>query len=277
MAGLTGRGTTKSRGRKDERDKFYTKPEVAGHCIDFAGTDGYDLIIEPSAGAGAFSGQIPGCLALDIRPEAAGIREQNWLDFEETRVAGRRVLVIGNPPFGQQNNLAVAFMNHAARFADVVAFVLPISFKKASVQARLDPHLHLARELAIPSASFTVGGRSYAVGVVFQVWEWRPESRLGPERRLVSPHFRFVDRAEADLRIGRVGGNAGRASRDLTGSAQSNYFVKVDRDVEVEEFAALVNGLTFPSSMFGVGPRTISKDELVREIDGALEARPLAA
>ena len=47
-------------------DKYYTPKELAKHCIDtFWRTyfDGITEIIEPSAGNGAFSLQIPNCIA----------------------------------------------------------------------------------------------------------------------------------------------------------------------------------------------------------------------
>ena len=56
-----------------ELDKFYTKDEVATECISLVpDISSYDLIIEPSAGNGAFSRQIK-CLAFDIMPECEGI------------------------------------------------------------------------------------------------------------------------------------------------------------------------------------------------------------
>ena len=264
-------GTTKSRGRKSVNDQFFTKPEVAKACIDFVGLEGYDLIIEPSAGNGSFSSQMPGCLALDLVPGDTSIVQQDWFAYNCLRDPERRVLVIGNPPFGQQNSLAVAFINHAAKFADTIAFILPISFKKRSVRRRLDAHLHRVHELALPASSFTLEGADYSVPVVFQVWEWRTTVREQVIRRLSSPYFHFVAQSQQpDLRIQRVGGNAGKASLRLDVAAASNYFIKIDAPISLAEFIEYVNGLHFPGRDFGVGPRTISKDELIEVFEANL-------
>jgi len=37
--------------------------------------------------------------------------------------------VIGNPPFGYRACLALAFVNHAARFADYIVMILPMGFQ----------------------------------------------------------------------------------------------------------------------------------------------------
>lgn len=264
-------GTTKSRGRKSSSDKFYTKPEIALRCIELVGIENFDQIIEPGAGSGSFSKQIPGCQAYDLYPEDPSVVEQDWFEYRQERVVGSRVLVIGNPPFGQQNTLAVRFINHAAAFADTVAFILPISFKKYSVQNRLDRHLHRVKEWILPANSFTLEGVDYDVPAVFQVWAWRRDERERQERRMTSPHFHFVGKDEQpDVRVQRVGGNAGVASTDMTKSAASNYFIKIDMAMSVDEFIAYVNQLTFPGRDFGVGPRTISKDEFVRVFEAGL-------
>ena len=130
--------TTKSLGQKDKLDKFYTKKEVASICISQLNLDNYDVIIEPSAGSGNFSSQIEGCIAYDIAPEHPDIIQQDFLTLEiDENIKDKKILVIGNPPFGVQNNLAIAFFNRSAEFADTIAFILPKSFRKQSVQNRL--------------------------------------------------------------------------------------------------------------------------------------------
>lgn len=265
------KGTTKSLGRKSVSDKFHTKPEIAGQCIELIDPSKYDVVIEPSAGAGSFSKQIPGVLAMDIDPEDPTITKRDWFSYTRPRHDGERVLVIGNPPFGQQSTQAVRFINHAAQFADVIAFVLPLSFKKWSVRNRLDKHLHQILEESMPSNAFTLNGRDYHVPSVFQAWEWREELRSASPRRLVSDYFHFVSPAGSpDVRIARVGGRAGKASRDLAGAAASNYFIRLGITIDVDDFVAYVNSLTFPGREFGVGPRTLSKDELIQVFEDNL-------
>ena len=266
-----GKGATKSQGQKHSADKFYTKPEIAQLCLDSipGGLDQYATSIEPSAGGGSFSSLVPGCLALDLRPEAEGIIEQDWLTYQRERNADplNKVLVFGNPPFGQQNSLAVKFINHAALFADTVAFILPLSFKKPSVQNRLHANLHLVFEMDLPKKAFELEGEDYAVPCVFQVWQYDATRKRNKHVTVAPLGFSFVTRESSpDLSVQRVGGRAGHASSEWhEKSLQSHYFVKLDTVLTKDVLEALIakfNAAPFPSRDHSVGPRSISKGDV---------------
>lgn len=273
------KGTTKSQGQKHSSDKFYTKPEIAQLCLNSipGGVEQYAVSIEPSAGGGSFSSLIPGCIALDLHPEAEGILEQDWLTYQRERNENpsEKVLVFGNPPFGQQNSLAVKFINHASLFADAVAFVLPLSFKKPSVQNRLNPNLHLAFEMDLPKKAFTLKGEDYAVPCVFQVWEY-DTTRKRDKHVTTSPQgFSFVSRtANPDFSVQRVGGRAGFASSQWQEkSLQSHYFIKLDAVLTSKDLEALIakfNASPFPSRDHSVGPRSISKGDVAEVLNNIL-------
>jgi len=110
-----------------ELDKFYTPKQVAKDCIDTFWRTCFDIteIIEPSAGNGAFSLQIPNCIAYDLQPEHESITKQDFLKLDLPYKQGR--LIIGNPPFGDRNNLARSFYKKATELCDAIAFILPIS------------------------------------------------------------------------------------------------------------------------------------------------------
>jgi predicted RNA methylase len=108
-------------------DKYYTDKALAKHCIDTALSklQGVTEIIEPSAGNGSFSLQIPNCIAYDIAPEHDTIIQQDFLSLGLEYKKGR--LIIGNPPFGTSNTMSVKFFKKAITLGDYVAFILPIS------------------------------------------------------------------------------------------------------------------------------------------------------
>jgi len=110
-----------------ELDKFYTPKETAKQCIDLFFEVFTDIteIIEPSAGNGSFSLQIPNCIAYDLEPEHESIKKQDFLKLELPYKNGRAF--IGNPPFGDRNNLARSFYKHACKMGDMIGFILPIS------------------------------------------------------------------------------------------------------------------------------------------------------
>lgn len=110
-------------------DKFYTPIELAKYCInktyEIIGRENITEIIEPSAGCGNFSNQIPNCIAYDIEPEGENIIKQDFLQLELPYKEGR--LIIGNPPYGHRGNLAFSFYNHSIQMAEYIAFILPAS------------------------------------------------------------------------------------------------------------------------------------------------------
>ena len=110
-----------------ELDKFYTPKETAKKCIDIFWKTFFDVteIIEPSAGNGSFSLQIPNCIAYDLEPEHESIIKQDFLELELPYKKGRAF--IGNPPFGDSNNLSRSFYKHACKMSDYIGFILPIS------------------------------------------------------------------------------------------------------------------------------------------------------
>jgi len=111
---------------KIELDKYYTPNEIAKYCISIVN----DLnlqpseIIEPSAGSGSFSLQIPNCVAYDIKPEHPSIIQKDFFDLILEYKKGR--LFIGNPPFGKGTVLSNKFTRRCFEFGDYVAFILPI-------------------------------------------------------------------------------------------------------------------------------------------------------
>ena len=172
---------TKQKVRKEGLDKYYTLPECSKKCIDktceLYDITRWDLIIEPSAGNGSFFLQIPSDkkIGIDILPEDENIIKQDFLDYyppENKEI----ILVIGNPPFGRVSSLAIKFFNHSAKWATVIAFIIPRTFRKISVQNRLDDRFHLVYDEEIPNkpCCFTP---EMSVKCCFQIWEKKENKR----------------------------------------------------------------------------------------------------
>lgn len=111
-------------------DKYYTPDNIAKYIIDktheIIGENNISEYIEPSAGNGVFLKYLPNnTIAYDIEPEGDNIIEQDFLQLELNYKQGR--VIIGNPPFGDRNNLARKFCNKSFEIAEYVAFILPIS------------------------------------------------------------------------------------------------------------------------------------------------------
>ena len=274
------KGITKGKGNKHKLDKFYTKDEVANRLLGLLDLTDYDAIIEPSAGGGAFSRQLGGynLYSYDLEPESEGIEEMDWfaLDTQYFNNKYKNVLVVGNPPFGTSGNLALDFIRQVA---DTIAFILPKSFMKDTLMNRVPMNYWLKEEvvgergLELEDDIFTLNGEDYGVPCVYQVWEKRDKEREQVVYPTESKYFTFVKKEEADFRISRVGGNAGKASMDVDKSVQSNYFVSLTDEckVGIDDMVEVINGLVYPTAGFTVGPKSVSQGELIMVIDNKLE------
>lgn len=251
------------RTKKHELDKFYTKPEVVDVCLAYLDLKKYATIIDPAAGNGAFSNKIKNCIAMDVEPDGDGIIRQDFLDYEPEPLK-EPVLCISNVPFGVQSNLAIKFFNKAAAFSTTIAFILPKSFKKESIQKRLNHFFHMRDSIDLPEYSFYLGEEEYNVPCVFQIWEREAGARKSPPS--VEPsNFTFIKKSLANVAIRRVGYYAGTAFEEVEGrSCSSHYFIKYDGDVRA--FINKVNSIEWEHDNT-VGPRSISKKELIKAID----------
>ena len=163
-------------------EQFYTRPQVAAACHadltermaeDHAPMDAYTFI-EPSAGEGAFYDLLPEGrrIGLDVAPSRPEFELADFLSW--TPPEGGRYAIVGNPPFGYRAWLALAFVNHAARFADYVGMVLPMAFQsdgKGSPKHRVSG-LRLLHSALLPPDCFIDGdGRAMKINALWQVWQ----------------------------------------------------------------------------------------------------------
>lgn len=265
-------GTTKSLGQKNQLDKFYTKKEIVLFCLSKVELSSYDCIIEPSAGDGAFLLANPN-FAYDLAPEHPQIEEQDWFTLDKSIFSEySNILVIGNPPFGQQGSLARRFFNEAASFCHTIAFILPLSFRKESIQNQLNLSFSLTEEYVLPPNAFLLEGADYSVPCVFQVWRRTKVPRKKVKRKMTSKYIQFVSSSEADFRVQRVGGRAGQAFLELNGAPSSNYFLKNTSAFSTEELVSFINNLSFSSIEDTVGPKSLPKGELIETLEEYLES-----
>jgi len=193
---------------RDPKDQFYTRPDIARLCVDFARlhVPAEARWIEPSAGDGAFLSLVDSAVGYDIEPRHPSIQQADFLTVD----LPHDCVVYGNPPFGRQASLAKQFIQHAATRARWIAFILPRSFTKPSMQKAFPLSFHLIASMTLPDNSFRLNDRPYDVPCVFQIWQRRDVPRDAPAAE--SPvGFSYVKKADGyTLAFRRVGGNAGR-------------------------------------------------------------------
>lgn len=240
-------------------DKFYTVPAISEKCLSVIGTKydwaTWDLVVEPSAGNGSFLSRIPVAnkVGLDIAPESSDIIKQDFFEYRPTTPL-TNILVVGNPPFGRVSSLAVKFFNHSADWCSVIAFIIPKTFRRQSLQNRLHRSFHIVHDEDIPSdpCSFSP---PMQVKCCFQIWEKRKEDRA--VLKLVTSHadWDFLSHGplnnkgqptppkDADFAILAYGGSCGRIVQTGldTLSPKSWHWVKanVAATLLIERFGSL--------------------------------------
>ena len=125
-------------------------------------------------------------------------------------------------------------------------------------------------EYDLPDLSFLVDGKYHDVPCVFQIWEKRDANREVPDK-LIPKNYRFVKKDEnPDLSFRRVGVNAGVVDKEIESkSFQSHYFIKFDNDLTDTMYQQL-SDINYECKNNTVGPKSISKQELMKEFNMVL-------
>jgi predicted RNA methylase len=286
-------------------DKFYTKTNIAKLCTDMLKKhikiNATDLIIEPSAGNGAFIGELKMVTCdhrfYDIEPENEEIIKQDFLEFDYSpdKKNYSKIHVIGNPPFGRQSSVAIKFIKKSCEFCDDCSFILPKSFRKNSLKRVFPINFHLIYEMDLPSNSFLVDGVEHDVPCIFQIWEKKDTNRLKDEK-LEPINFQFIkkigndwvdvgkndsspqnmggkggnDSSPPDASFRRIGVNAGKLDTNIEGkSKESHYFIKFTNGKSVKENIERLSEIKYTFNNT-VGPKSISKHELINYWRGIL-------
>lgn len=215
----------------------------------------WDLIIEPSAGNGSFYNQIPSRkkIGIDILPEHPSIIQEDFFNYTPPKNK-KKILVIGNPPFGRVSSLAIKFFNHAAKWASTIAFLVPRTFRKVSVQNKLDDKFHLVHDEEIPNTPccFTP---PMMVKCCFQIWEKRSTSRDKIEMPTTHADWEFLKMGpkdadgqptpptNADFAMRAYGGNIGEIKTtnlsELRPKSWHWFRANIDKNMLIDRFGQL--------------------------------------
>jgi len=275
--------------RRDTTDKFYTKPSTVNICLQAIREHNLighnDLVIEPSAGNGAFMDGIRSitakCVFYDLIPEHSDVIQQDYLEYtpphENSDYHYSKIHIIGNPPFGRQSSKAIQFIRKSAEFSNSISFILPKSFQKESMQKYFPLNFHLVKQIELSNDSFYVGNTIHNVPTVFQIWVKQDFPRTVKPRPKPSNHYCFVKKDEnPTIAIRRVGVYAGKVFLSTVDkSSQSHYFIYLDESLPIEEIVEKFNQVVFHSSTYTVGPKSISKSEMIEQYNCILSSYSL--
>jgi len=261
------------RAKNGGEDKYYTKQYIADYVTNYT----FDIlniknsrIIEPAAGSGIFYNSIlkntseDNIKLYDINPEHPKIKKMDFFNVQDIKNTD---VIITNPPFGYMSSLAIKFFNHAASFkVKYICFIIPKTFRKVSLQNKLNLNYTLKKDLSLPSNSFTLYGNSYDVPCCYQIWEYNKNKRI-----IIKPEIcewvEVVNKNESpDICVRRAGGKAGQILDGLDHTESSSLFFKIKKDKDsVLKAFNLMDIKKYIDNTAGV--KSISKNEIFLEIN----------
>ena len=266
--------------RDEGLDKFYTIPAISKKCLDHLETryawSEWGLVIEPSAGNGSFLTQIPtnNKIGIDISPENKDIITQDFLTYTPPSNISN-ILVVGNPPFGRVSSLAIKFFNHAAKWADVIAFIIPRTFRRVSVRNKLNSMFHLVFDEEIPMTPCAFSPPMMAK-CCFQVWEKRVIKRDIIELLTTHTDWKFLSFGPKDLKgqptppdgadiaLRAYGGKCGEIIDTGLEKLRPKSWHWIKSNIDKATLVANFNALDYTLSLDTARQNSIGKGELVK-------------
>lgn len=261
-------------------DKFYTIPEISEKCLKSIENrykwSEWGFVVEPSAGNGSFLTRIPTekKIGIDISPEHEDIIKQDF--FTYTPPSGvEKILVVGNPPFGRVSSLAVKFFNHAANWADVIAFIVPRTFRRISIHNKLNSSFHLVFDEEIPTEPCSFSPAMMAK-CCFQIWEKRDTKRNTVELSMSHDDWDFLAFGPkdingqptppkgADFAIRAYGGKCGEIVDKELEKLRPKSWHWIKSKVEKNELMRRFRSLDYTVSLNTARQNSIGRGELVR-------------
>lgn len=238
------------------KEQFYTPPDIAHDVVALVLANVPTALertwVEPCGGTGRFldgfaAAGVTRMWSCDIEPQDPRVELRDFLSMtaaDFTALGLKDAVVATNPPFGRNNALSVPFFNQSALFADVIAFIVPRSWRKWSVQDRLDRHFDLVADEDLAIDYEGVDGKKLsergALKTCVQVWVrqtgsdgdgglWRRPLHVVPDRGYVTK----VSPAEADVSLTIFGRGCGSVKTEFprVGNTTQMFLKLKDNDV----------------------------------------------
>ena len=203
--------------------------------------------LEPAGGTGSFVDALQELGAskiqsMDTHPKHPLVEKA---DFLTTKILMTDVVTVSNPPFGRNNALSIPFFNHAAGFSSHIAFLVPRSWRKWSVQNRLHQSFHLIHDQDVNLIYQDQAGnpltKANELRTCFQIWQKRETSRA----KIVIPDNGYLQKTgplEADVAMRVFGFGCGQVLEDFERKPNTTLmFLRLQQGLTV----SLLRGLDF--------------------------------
>lgn len=262
----------------NELDQFYTNSEIAEKCFNTVKNtvdiENYDIILEPSAGNGSFYNILDHNkrIGIDIDPKCEGIIKKDFFEYRHEK--DKTYLCIGNPPFGKVSSLAIKFFNHCAEFSNCIAFIIPRTFKRVSIQNRLNLNFSLIynEDLPVKPCCFTP---KMSAKCCFQIWIKNSVPRVRIIYDKTHSDFSFLKLGKkdkknqptppknADFVVKAYGSNCGTINRDNLDKLRPKSWHWIKSHISTELLIERFKELDYSMSKDTVRQDSLGQQELI--------------
>lgn len=187
-------------------------------------------------------------------------------DISEYIPKDKKVITIGNPPFGYKSKLAIEFLNKSFEYSDIVGFILPKTFQKNSVKNRINLDYECVFEFDLGLTKYQNNCFVVKVPTVFQIWVRVKNKRQKQTKKTHSDKIEFTNKEKAKYAIRRVGRDAGKVYTNFDNySEQSNLFFNCTDDV----YLVIKDGFNYLNKIAqqSAGTPSLPKSEIIKFLE----------
>lgn len=259
-------------------DQFYTNQDVAESCMKLLKTkikmEEYDILFEPSAGQGSFLKLMDKDkrIGIDLDPKLPEIKKQNFFDY--IPIKNKKYATIGNPPFGRVCSTAIKFFNKCAEFSNCIAFIIPRTFKRVSIQNKLDLNFELihSHDLPLNPCCFTP---KMSAKCCFQIWIRSATKRKKVKYDSSHKDFQFMKHGpkdknnqptppnNADFALKAYGSNCGEIKTDNLDKLRPKSWHWIKSNIDKKTLINRFSQLDYSMSKDTVRQDSLGQKELV--------------
>lgn len=191
-------------------DAYFTPPKSVEFVHQILHNHGWlnGTVLEPCCGNGNLIKDLDNVTAWDMHQYDYPIsRKCNFLEQTPEPFD----LVLTNPPFGWLGGLACDILNHATKFTDRIAIILPQCFRKVQRIDRINTAFHPVGDFNLPDETYILpDGQLKYVRTCFQMWERRDSPRKKFGNTSYQEFFAQVPKEEAEYYLRTQGSTAGK-------------------------------------------------------------------
>jgi uncharacterized ubiquitin-like protein YukD len=166
-------------------------------------------------------------------------------------------VIVGNPPYGKNSNLALKILNRSMKLSELILFVLPRTFNKRRVMNRVDKMFHLELSEDNPDETF--------IRIMTCTQKWVRCEKDRSLFKITQNHddFEFTNKGKENVFICRVGSLAGKVlESDYSHYSDEHYYIRT-RDQETVRNLKTLEEEFMKVSKNTVSIPSLSKSEIV--------------